>query len=97
MNNSRYTSLGASGAVAAVMFSAILLRPSLRLSLFFLPIPVPGFVYACLYLAYSAWHSYRNRGGVNHDAHFSGALYGAALTYLFEPERTERALRTFFG
>src|SRR5262245_45542437 len=51
MNNSRYTSLGASGAVAAVMFSAILLRPNLRLSLFFLPIPVPGFVYACLYLA----------------------------------------------
>jgi membrane associated rhomboid family serine protease len=96
MRNPRYVSLGASGAVAAVIFSAILLRPGLRLSLLFLPIPVSGFVYGLGYLAYSAWHSYRGRGGINHDAHFSGAIYGMLLTFAFEPERAMTTVRTFF-
>ncbi len=94
--NPKYVSLGASGAVAAVMFSAILLRPSLKLMLLFLPIPVPGFVYAVGYLAYSAWHSYRGQRGVNHDAHFSGAVYGSLLTFFLEPARVERTLRGLF-
>ena len=81
---------------ATVMFSAILLYPGLRLSLLFLPIPVPGFVYAILYLAYSAWQAQRGAGGINHEAHFTGALYGAALTYLFAPQRVARTLEQLF-
>lgn len=96
MRNPRYNSLGASGAVAAVMFSAILLHPHLKLSLLFLPIFVPGYVYALAYLAYSAWHSYRSRDGINHDAHFSGAIYGALITYFFEPDRVARNLTQIF-
>lgn len=95
MKDSGYNSLGASGAVAAVMFSAILLHPGIKLYLLFLPIPVPGLFYALAYLAYSAWHSYTSRDGINHDAHFSGAIYGALLTYLLEPARVERTLRGF--
>lgn len=91
MNRSQYVSLGASGAVAAIMFSAILLRPTLRLSLMFLPLPIPGLLYALGYLAYSAYRSYRPRGNINHDAHFAGAVYGAALTFVFEPEAVQRA------
>jgi membrane associated rhomboid family serine protease len=96
MNNPRYATLGASGAVAAVMFSAVLLYPGLKLQLLFLPIPIPGLIYALLYLAYSVWHSYRSTDGINHDAHFSGAIYGALFTYLFEPARVERTLKQFF-
>ena len=91
-DNPRYTSLGASGAVAAVLFSAVLLRPTLKLSLMFLPIPIPGPLYAIGYVAYSAWRSWRSRDGINHDAHFSGAIYGALLTFAFEPTRVQRAL-----
>ena len=94
--NPKYNSLGASGAVAAVMFGTILLYPGLKLSLLFLPIPVPGIVYALGYLAYSAWSSYRNRDGINHDAHFAGAIYGSLLTFAFEPARVTRTLENFF-
>lgn len=93
MHEPKYNTLGASGAVAAVLFSAVLLYPGLKLYLFFIPIPVPGALYAVLYLAYSAWQSYRARDGVNHDAHFYGAVYGAMLTYAFEPTKVEHTLR----
>jgi membrane associated rhomboid family serine protease len=96
MNNPKYNSLGASGAVAAVMFSAIALYPGLKLSLLFLPIPIPGYAYAVGYLAYSAYASYRARDGVNHDAHFAGAIYGSLLTFGFEPDRVMRTLQSFF-
>jgi membrane associated rhomboid family serine protease len=92
MKKPEYMSLGASGAVAAVMFSAILLVPKLKLYLMFIPVPVPGLIYALGYLAYSVWHSYHAQDNVNHDAHFTGAAYGALLTYLFEPSRVERTL-----
>ncbi len=96
MNKKDYNSLGASGAVAAVLFSAILLVPKLKLYLMFLPIPVPGIVFGLAYLAYSAWQSHNARDGVNHDAHFAGAIYGAMLTFALEPARVERTIRGFF-
>lgn len=96
MNRPNYSSLGASGAVAAVVFSAIALHPGLRVGLPFVPIAVPGWMYGIFYLGYSAWHSWRSRDGVNHDAHFSGAVYGALLTFLFEPARVERTIRQIF-
>ena len=92
MNNPKYGSLGASGAVAAVIFSSILLFPDMRLSLFFIPVYVPGWIYAAGYLAYSVYSSIRSRDGVNHDAHFSGAIYGALLTFAMEPQRVQAAI-----
>jgi len=96
MRDPTYNSLGASGAVAAVMFSAILLYPKLKLTLMFLPVAVPGPLFALAYLAYSMWHSRGAGDHVNHDAHFAGAVYGALLTYVFEPARVERAIRSMF-
>jgi membrane associated rhomboid family serine protease len=96
MNDPQYNSLGASGAVAAVMFSAILLHPKLKLYVFFIPYPVPGIVFALGYLGYSLWQSQRATDGVNHGAHFAGAVYGAVLTWLFEPARVEKTIRSFF-
>jgi len=96
MRKPEYNTLGASGAVAAVMFSAVLLHPGLKVQFLFLPIPVPGILFAIGYLAYSAWHSYRMNDDINHDAHFSGAVYGALLTFAFEPTRVEKTLKSFF-
>lgn len=96
MNEPRYNSLGASGAIAAVMFSAILVDPGMQLYLMYLPVPVPGLVYGIGYLAYSAWRGYQSKDNVNHSAHFAGAVYGAALTYLFEPGRVEHTIGGFF-
>ena len=93
MRDPGYATLGASGGVAAVMFSAILLHPQIRLYLLVFPLPVPAVVFAAGYLAYSLWHSMSEGDGINHDAHISGALYGSLLTYLFEPARVERSIR----
>lgn len=89
----RYRSLGASGAVAGVIFSAILINPSIRMYLMFIPIPVPGWLFAVAYLAYSVYSSKRGQDGINHDAHFAGAVAGAGLTFLFSPELVTAGIR----
>lgn len=94
MRNPGYNTLGASGAVAAVMFSAILLNPKLSLYVFFIPIPVPAALFAVGYLVYSAWRSRQSGQDVNHDAHFSGAIYGVLFTYVFEPARVTSAIKS---
>jgi membrane associated rhomboid family serine protease len=92
MRDPRYSSLGASGAIAAVMISAILLHPKIKFYVLFLPVPVPAAAFAVVYLAYSAWHSIASGDNINHDAHFYGAAYGGLLTYVFEPARVERSI-----
>jgi len=96
-NDMRYASLGASGAVAAVIFSAILLFPNIKLSLMFLPIPLPGWAWALVYLGYSVFAGLRSRDGINHEAHFWGAVYGAIMTFAFEPDRSMRTIRDLLG
>jgi membrane associated rhomboid family serine protease len=97
MRDPGYSSLGASGAIAAVMISALLLHPKLKLSLLFLPVPVPAAALAVAYLAYSAWHSIVSGDNVNHDAHFYGAAYGGLLTYVFEPTRVTRSIMSVWA
>lgn len=94
--NPKYASLGASGAVCAIMFGTILLYPGMKLTLLFIPIPIPGIAYALGYLAYSAWHSWRGKDGINHDAHFSGAIFGSLVTFAFEPQRVMYTVQHFF-
>jgi membrane associated rhomboid family serine protease len=96
MGKPNYYSLGASGAVTAVMFSAILLNPKLKLYVMFIPYPVPAIWYAIGYLAYSVWQSYSADDGINHDAHLSGAFYGALFTYAFKPEAVESTLKSLW-
>ncbi len=89
----KYNSLGASGAVAAIMLSAILVDPTLKLQLLLIPIPMPGIVFGVLYILYSAWQSRGSRDNINHDAHFSGAIYGALVTVVWAPQQVERTIR----
>ena len=80
-----YNSLGASGAVSAVVFSSILFNPTDKILLFFI-IPMPGFVFALLYLIYSYFEGRRMAGNVNHDAHLYGALFGIVFTVIIYPQ-----------
>jgi len=75
-NNYYYRSLGASGAVSAVIFCFILLDPLQKLGLIFIPIMIPGFIFGALYLVASSLLDRRSLDNINHSAHIWGALYG---------------------
>ena len=73
-------SLGASGAVSAVVFAAIFLEPLNGIGLIFIPgITIPGFVFGPLFLIVTAYLDKRGGGGINHSAHLWGALYGVVF------------------
>jgi len=80
--NYYYRSLGASGAVSAIIFAGLLLSPGSEVYIFFIPIPIPGFIFAPLYVLLSAWMDRKGGTNINHSAHLWGALYGLAFTVL---------------
>ncbi|RYC67380.1 MULTISPECIES: rhomboid family intramembrane serine protease [Spirosoma] len=84
-NDPGYNALGASGGVSAVLFAAILFRPLMPISMFFIPIGIPGFIFGGLYLAYSYYEARRGYGTINHDAHFYGALFGILFMIVVYP------------
>jgi membrane associated rhomboid family serine protease len=80
--NKHYRSLGASGAVSAIVFVGILLNPTAKMGFFLIPPIIPGYIFGPLYLLLSAWLGKRGGDHINHSAHISGALAGIALTCL---------------
>jgi len=82
-NDYRYSSLGASGAISALLFSYILFEPLSIIGVMF--IPMPAIVFGVLYLIYCMYMSKNSRDNINHDAHFFGALTGLILTVLIKP------------
>ena len=81
-DNYHYRSLGASGAVSAVIFAGILFSPLTQLGLFFIPIYVAGFLFGIIYLFVSGWLDKRGGGNINHSAHIFGALFGVGFTII---------------
>ncbi|MFB9069395.1 rhomboid family intramembrane serine protease [Pseudofulvimonas gallinarii] len=82
-NNPGYRSLGASGAVSAVLFAFILLQPWAMLYVFF--IPAPAIVFAVVYVGWSVWAERQARDNINHSAHLWGAAYGIVFMLVMEP------------
>lgn len=80
-----YSAVGASGAVAGVIYAAILLNPQMRLIMFPLPIPIPGYIFGVGYLLYSIYGMKKQLGNVGHSAHLGGAIGGYGLTLLVNP------------
>jgi membrane associated rhomboid family serine protease len=84
-NTSSFASIGASGAVAAVLFACILLDPTIGIMMFFIPIPIPGFIFGILYLWYSTYAARRGGDNIDHTAHFFGAVFGFFFPLLLMP------------
>lgn len=81
-DNYHYRSLGASGAVSAVIFAGIMFFPLVGVGLFFIPVYIAGFLFGVLYLLISGWLDKRGGGNINHSAHIFGALFGVAFTII---------------
>jgi membrane associated rhomboid family serine protease len=91
--NTYYRALGASGAVSAVVFAAILLEPNISLMVFPIPFRIPGVVYAILYVLYSAYMSKNSQDNIGHDAHLYGALYGVVFIAIFVPDTIQKVIQ----
>ena len=84
-NEPDYVTLGASGAVSAVLFASIVYFPAMRLYIFPLPVPIPALVFAVLYLGYSYYQARQSGDRINHEAHIGGALTGIVFVAITEP------------
>ena len=90
-HNPNYLSLGASGAVSAILFAYILVRPWSIIGVFF--IPMPAILFAVLYVGYSIWMDRRGGDRINHSAHLAGAAYGVLFMLVMEPRVLAHFLR----
>lgn len=91
-NNPRYASLGASGAIAAVLLAFIVYFPTHSLYVLLIPVPIPAFVVAIVFLVYSWIASAREGSRINHDAHLYGALSGLLFVLVIDPGAYKKLL-----
>ncbi len=81
-----YNAVGASGAVSAILFASILFEPKMGIYIYLIPIPVPGYIFAPLYLLYCWYMAKRNMDNIGHSAHFWGAVYGIVFPLICRPD-----------
>ena len=92
--NPDYATLGASGAISAVLFASIVYNPAQSIFILPIPVPIPAPLFAVGYLAYTWWSARQARGRINHDAHFAGALTGLVFVALAHPQAYGRLFAT---
>lgn len=80
-----YSAVGASGAVSGVIFSSIMLYPSMELIMLPIPVPIPGYVFGIGYLLYSIYGMKNQVGNIGHSAHLGGAIGGYLITLVLRP------------
>ena len=81
-----YSAVGASGAVSAILFAAILFEPRMGIYIYLSPIPVPAYIFAPVYLIYCIIMARKNMDNIGHSAHFWGAVYGLVFPLLLRPD-----------
>lgn len=95
-DNPSYRSLGASGAVSAVIFASILWNPDLKLMFMFIPVPIPAFLFGPIYLAIEFFAMRRGNTGIAHEAHISGALFGILYVIILDFDKAKQFLDLIF-
>ena len=95
-DNPSYMALGASGAVSAVIFGAIMWDPFMKLQLLFIPIPIPAYVFGPLYMAYEIYSDRRGNTGVAHDAHIGGAIFGVLYILIINVDKGKELIDKIF-
>jgi len=91
-NNPGYYSLGASGAISAILFCMIVFEPTMGIRFLFIPVSIPAYVFGFLYLLYTTYASNRQLGNINHDAHLYGALTGIVMAFLLNPQEAAHVM-----
>ena len=94
-DNPNYRSLGASGAVSAVVFAFIIWNPFAELLIFF-AIPMPAWLFGVLYLAFEIWSDKKGNSGIAHDAHIGGAIFGVLFILIINIEKGKDLLNLVF-
>ena len=85
-NNVFYNSVGASGAVSAVVYASIIIAPNSELYLFLIPFAIPAWIFGIVYLIYTIVMDKRGDSKIGHSAHLWGAIYGLVFMLIAEPQ-----------
>jgi membrane associated rhomboid family serine protease len=96
-DNPSYRSLGASGAVSAVIFAAILWNPTMEIGFLFIPIGIPAYIFGPLYLLFEFIMDKRGNSGIAHDAHIGGAIFGVLYVLILNIDKGKEFVNLFFG
>ena len=88
-NQPWYSAIGASGGVSGILFASIAMIPDLGIMFFFIPIPIPGYIFGFLYFAYSVYVMLNpnQHDNIGHAAHLGGAFFGLVYAIALQPER----------
>jgi membrane associated rhomboid family serine protease len=92
-NDVLYNSVGASGAVSAIVFAGIIITPLAKIRFIFFPVGIPAWMFGLLYLAYEFYMQKKGRDNIGHDAHFWGAIFGLVYTLALRPSIGQGFLR----
>ena len=96
-DNPDYRSLGASGAVSAVVFAGILFYPTIKMGFFFIPPVIPAYIFGPLYLLYCIYSAKQSNDNINHSAHLWGAIFGFIFPIILHPFLFQRMVSIISG
>jgi membrane associated rhomboid family serine protease len=91
-----YSSVGASGAIAALIFAGIIFEPLMEIGIIFLPVRAPAYIFGPIYLLIEYLAMRYGKTRIAHDAHISGALFGILFVLITNIDRVKIFVNTLF-